>query len=115
MSIKESNLPVIGGIVAAIGAGVCCASLFVLLLLGVSGSWIGHLTMLEPYRPIFILLVLTSFGFAGWKVYRPIGMCAPGTVCAVPQVRKRRQVIFWLSALTALMLVTSNYWIVWFA
>lgn len=115
MSIKESNLPVIGGIVAAIGAGVCCAGPFVLLLLGVSGSWIGHLTMLEPYRPIFILLVLTSFGFAGWKVYRPTDMCAPGTVCAVPKVRKRRQVIFWLSALTALMLVTSNYWIVWFA
>lgn len=115
MSIKESNLPVIGGIVAAIGAGVCCAGPFVLLLLGVSGSWIGHLTMLEPYRPIFILLVLTSFGFAGWKVYRPIDMCAPGIVCAVPQVRKRRQVIFWLSALTALLLVTSNYWIVWFA
>ncbi|MEX8814018.1 mercuric transporter MerT family protein, partial [Salmonella enterica] len=33
----------------------------------------------------------------------------------VPQVRKRRQVIFWLTALTALVLVTSNYWIVWFA
>ncbi|EGN6162636.1 mercury transporter, partial [Salmonella enterica subsp. enterica] len=28
---------------------------------------------------------------------------------------KRRQVIFWLTALTALVLVTSNYWIVWFA
>ena len=115
MSQKESNLPIIGGVIAAVGAGLCCAGPFVLLLLGVSGSWIGNLTLLEPYRPIFILLVLALFGFAGWKVYRPVEDCEPGTACAVPQVRKRRQGIFWLTALTALVLVTSNYWIVWFA
>ncbi|EFB9870222.1 TPA: mercuric transporter MerT family protein, partial [Salmonella enterica subsp. enterica serovar Minnesota] len=55
MSQKESNLPIIGGVIAAVGAGLCCAGPFVLLLLGVSGSWIGNLTLLEPYRPIFIL------------------------------------------------------------
>ena len=115
MSQKESNLPIIGGVIAAVGAGLCCAGPFVLLLLGVSGSWIGNLTLLEPYRPIFILLVLALFGFAGWKVYRPVEDCEPGTACAVPQVRKRRQVIFCLTALTALVLVNSNYWIVWFA
>lgn len=115
MSQKESNLPIIGGVIAAVGAGLCCAGPFVLLLLGVSGSWIGNLTLLEPYRPIFILLVLALFGFAGWKVYRPVEDCEPRTACAAPQVRKRRQVIFWLTALTALVLVTSNYWIVWFA
>ena len=112
MSQKESNLPIIGGVIAAVGAGLCCAGPFILLLLGVSGSWIVNLTLLEPYRPIFILLVLALFGFAGWKVYRPVEDCVPGTACAV---RKRRQVIFWLTALTALVLVTSNYWIVWFA
>jgi mercuric ion transport protein len=68
VSQKESNLPIIGGVIAAVGAGLCCAGPFVLLLLGVSGSWIGNLTLLEPYRPIFILLVLALFGFAGWKV-----------------------------------------------
>ena len=115
MSQKESNLPIIGGVIAAVGAGLCCAGPFVLLLLGVSGSWIGNLTLLEPYRPLFILLVIALFGFAGWKVYRPVEKCEPETACAVHQVRKRRQVIFWLTVLTALVLVTSNYWIVWFA
>jgi mercuric ion transport protein len=115
VSQKDPNLPIIGGVIAAVGAGLCCAGPFVLLLLGVSGSWIGNLTLLEPYRPIFILLVLALFSFAGWKVYRPVEACKPGTACSVPQVRKRRQLIFWLTALTALALVTSNYWIVWFA
>lgn len=115
MSKKESNLPIIGGVVAAGGAGLCCAGPFVLLLLGVSGSWIGNLTLLEPYRPIFIVLALVSFSFAGWKVYRPVEDCEPGTACALPHLRKRRQVIFWLAALIALVLVTSNYWIIGFA
>lgn len=115
MSKNDSSLPLVGGITAAIGARLCCAGPFVLLLLGVSGSWIGNLTLLEPYRPVFILLVLALFGFAGWKVYRPIEDCKPGTACATPQVRKRRQVIFWVTAFIALILVTSNYWIIWFA
>ncbi len=115
MSEKDSNLPIIGGVVAAVGAGLCCAGPFVLLLLGVSGSWIGNLTLLEPYRPFFILLVLALFSFAGWKVYRPVEDCVPGSACGIPQVRRRRQVIFWVATLTALVLVTSNYWIIWFA
>lgn len=115
MPNKESNLPLIGGVLAAIGASVCCAGPLVLLLLGISGSWISNLTLLEPYRPIFIVAVLVLFGFAGWKIYRPIEDCEPGTTCGVPQVRKRRQLIFWLTLLTALVLVTSNHWILWFA
>lgn len=112
---NDSNLPILGGIIAAIGAGMCCAGPFVLLLLGVSGSWIGNLTLLEPYRPLFILVVVGLFGWAGIKVYRPVEECEPGEVCAIPEVRRRRQVIFWFTAISALVLVTSNYWIIWFA
>ena len=48
----------IGGIIAALGAGVCCVGPLLLLLLGVSGSWIGNLTAFEPYRPLFIAFVV---------------------------------------------------------
>ena len=111
MTNKASNLPIIGGLIAAIGAGLCCSGPFVLLLLGISGSWISNLTLLEPYRPIFILVVLALFGWSGWKLYRPIEDCESGAVCAVPQVRYRRQVLFWLAACLALLLITSSYWI----
>lgn len=111
MQKNDSSLPLIGGIAAAIGAGLCCVGPFVLLSLGIGGAWIGNLTLLEPYRPLFIAAVLALFGWAGWKVYRPVEACEPGTACAVPQVRKRRQVIFWVTALIALTLVTSTYWI----
>ena len=112
MSQKETSLPLIGGFIAAVGAGICCAGPLILIMMGVSGSWIGSLTFFEPYRPIFILFVILLLGFAGWKVYRPVEDCNPGDACAVPQVRKRRQYIFWLTVLFAIVLVTSNYWVV---
>jgi mercuric ion transport protein len=114
MTENPSNLPIIGGILAATGAGICCAGPFVLVLLGISGSWIGNLTLFEPYRPVFIFAVLVLFSWAGWKIFRPVDECEPGTACAVDSTRKRRQIIFWVAAFIALVLVTSNYWIIWF-
>ncbi len=114
MSDKESSLPLVGGLIAAVGAGLCCAGPLVLLLLGISGSWISNLTLVEPFRPYFILVVIALFGYAAWKIYRPIDQCESGTSCAVPQVRLRRQIIFWVTGVIALALVTSNYWIILF-
>jgi mercuric ion transport protein len=42
-----------GGL-SAILASTCCLGPLVLVTLGFSGAWIGNLTVLEPYRPIFI-------------------------------------------------------------
>ncbi|MDT8371875.1 MAG: mercuric transporter MerT family protein [Gammaproteobacteria bacterium] len=111
MSKNDSNLSLFAGIAAAIGAGLCCVGPFLLLTLGIGGAWIGNLTLLEPYRPLFIVAVLALFSRAGWKLYRPVGSCESGTACAIPQIRKRRQVIFWITALLAMVLVTSTYWI----
>lgn len=109
--LTHSNLPIIGGVMAAIGASLCCAGPFVLLSLGMSGAWISSLTFLEPYRPLLITIVLLLFGWAGWQVHRPVDACAPGTACSIPQTRKRRQIMFWATAMVAVVLVTSNYWI----
>ncbi len=43
----------VGGL-AAIVASTCCLGPLVLVALGLSGAWIGNLTLLEPYRPFFI-------------------------------------------------------------
>ncbi|MEE9356317.1 MAG: mercuric transporter MerT family protein [Methylococcaceae bacterium] len=60
---------------------------------------------------MLIIVVLALFCWAGWKVYRPPEACEPGTACAVLQIRKRRQIIVWMTALIALVLITSTYWI----
>ena len=52
----------IAGVLAAIGASVCCVGPLVLLALGIGGTWVGSLTAMEPYRPIFIALTLLFLG-----------------------------------------------------
>ena len=68
------------GILAAIGASVCCVGPLVLLALGISGAWIGNLTALEPYRPIFIGLTLLFLGLAFRRLYLvpPVAVVSPG-------------------------------------
>jgi len=39
-----------------------------LVALGFSGAWIGNLTVLEPYRPIFIGAALVALYFA-WSAF----------------------------------------------
>nr|WP_245635116.1 mercuric ion transporter MerT [Marinobacterium profundum] len=83
-----------GGI-AAILASSCCLGPLVLVSLGFSGAWIGNLTLLEPYRPVFILVALVALFFAGRRIYRPARACASDELCAVPSVQRAYRAIFW--------------------
>ncbi len=88
----------IAGALAAIGASVCCVGPLVLLTLGVGGSWVGSLTAMEPYRPIFIGLTLLFVGLTFRKLYLVPQVCTPGTPCADPRTIRRQRVVFWLVA-----------------
>lgn len=93
------------GSLAAILASVCCLGPLVLVAIGVSGAWIGNLTVLEPYRPIFIGAALVALFFAYRRIFRPAEACKPGEVCAVPQVKTAQKIIFVIvAALTGLAL-----------
>ena len=95
------------GGMAAILASTCCLGPLVLVALGFSGAWIGNLTVLEPYRPIFIGLALVAMFFAYRRIFRPAQACKPGDVCAIPQVRSTYRVIFWV--VVALVLVALGF------
>jgi len=100
----------IAGVIAGITASVCCVGPLVLLGLGVSGAWIGNLTALEPYRPIFIGVTLVFLGLAFRKLYLVPIACAPGQHCAVPANRKRQRFVFWLVALPVLLLLAFPWY-----
>lgn len=97
------------GGVAAILASTCCLGPLVLLTLGFSGAWIGNLTKLEPYRPVFIGAALVALYFAYRRIYRPAAECEPGEVCALPQVNIAYKVIFWSVAVLALIALAFPY------
>ncbi|NQZ31239.1 MAG: mercury transporter [Oceanospirillaceae bacterium] len=113
MKPKTTNVSILGAIVAAFGAGLCCAGPLILLMLGISGSWIATLTLFEPYRPLFILLVVSLLSWSAWTLYWPQVACDDGTSCAQPIVQSRRKILFWLGVITATIFVTSNTWVLW--
>lgn len=93
--------------VAAILASTCCLGPLVLVALGFSGAWIGNLTVLEPYRPIFIGAALVALFFAYRRIFRPVQACKRGEVCAIPQVRGSYKLMFWI--VVALVLVALAF------
>lgn len=97
------------GSLAAILASTCCLGPLVLVALGFSGAWIGNLTALEPYRPVFIGAALVALVFAYRRIFRPIQACEPGEVCAVPRVRMTYKVLFWLVAALVLVALVFPY------
>lgn len=106
---KNGRGALAAGGLAAILASTCCLGPLVLVALGFSGAWIGNLTVLEPYRPIFIGAALVALFFAWRGIFRPVQACKPEDVCAVPQVRTAYKLIFWIVAALVLVAVAFPY------
>lgn len=104
---RDGRGALFAGGLAAILASACCLGPLVLITLGFSGAWIGSLTVLEPYRPLFIGAALLAMFFAWRRIYRSAQACKPGEVCALPRVRRAYKFIFW--AVAALVLVALGF------
>lgn len=91
---KSGRGPLALGGIAALLASACCLGPLLLIMLGVSGAWIGNLVALEPFRPLFTGVALVALFFAWRRIFRSPERCAPAEVCAVPRVRAAYKVAF---------------------
>jgi len=92
----KTKLIAAGGILGAIAASTCCILPLVLFSLGISGAWIGQLTALAPYQPIFIAITAGFLGYGYWLVYRkPKIACAEGSACARPLPNRLVKTALW--------------------
>jgi mercuric ion transport protein len=105
------NQAIIAGILSGIGASLCCVAPLLLLSLGLGGAWVSGLTVFEPLRPVFILLTLLFVGLAFRKLYLIPRTCEPGKPCADDTVLRRQRLIFWITAVPLLGLLSFP----WFA
>ncbi|HMA70396.1 MAG TPA: mercuric transporter MerT family protein [Xanthobacteraceae bacterium] len=116
MTIKEDDrvrgasrgpkLLAAGGFVAALGAASCCVVPFVLFTLGVSGAWIGNLTALEPYQPIFTAIAVACLGSGFYLIYRrPTTACAEGSYCASPASNRVAKIGLWTAAVLVIVAI----------
>lgn len=106
MPMFKVKSSLVAGVLAAIGASVCCVGPLVLLMLGIGGAWIANLTALEPLRPWLIAATVLFMGLAFRRLYLQPQVCEPGAVCAEPIVVKRQRLVFWVVALALLTLLS---------
>jgi mercuric ion transport protein len=104
---KKTRLVAAGGILGALGASACCVVPLVLFSLGISGAWIGTLTALSPYKPVFITITLGFLGYGFWLVYRAARPCADGAACARPLPGRLVKTALWVSTFLILL---ATFW-----
>ena len=98
------------GVLAAIIGSLCCVAPLVLITLGISGAWISQLTALEPYRPMFIGVMVVFLGLAFRQLYIVPARCAPDEVCANPRLQRRQRQIFWIVVVGLAALITFPWY-----
>jgi mercuric ion transport protein len=106
--------------VGAIIASSCCVVPLVLVILGISGAWVGTLTALEPYKYFILAPTIGLLGLAYRHVYfKPLFVtleadCAPGTYCALPVSGRMTKGTLWIATAVVLVAATVDFWAPYF-
>jgi len=105
MSVLKNQISMlVAGGVAAVLASACCIGPLLLVSVGLGGAWVSNLHVLEPFKPLFLGVALVAMVLAYRKIFRPVGDCKPGQVCALPKTRLIYKIVF--GKVLALMLLT---------
>ena len=103
-----------GGVLGAVAASSCCIVPLVLFGFGVSGAWIGNLTALAPYQPIFVAVTLGFLAGGFWTMYRkPRAAATNGSRCAPPAARRFVEIVLWSAAVLVAAAMAFPYVAPW--
>jgi mercuric ion transport protein len=108
--VRRTVLAGSAGVVAALGASLCCLGPILFVTLGVGAGWASTF---EPLRPVFTALTVLGLGIGFYTVYaRPEKAegCAPGEACARPTRRGRDKLVLWSATGLAVLFWSFNYW-----
>ena len=109
-SDRKQSFAATGGVIGAVLASSCCLGPIVLITIGASGPWIGKLTALKEYQPLFVGLTVVFLGYGFWLVYgRPIQVC-DGESCATPRSDRVVQIALWTATLLVVIALTIDLW-----
>ncbi len=106
----RAGLMATGGVLGALTASACRIAPLVLFGLGVSGAWIGNLTAVAPYQPIFVAVTL-GFLVAGFvMVYRtPKAACPVDTTHAPPISTRTTKIALWSATILIAAAIAFPY------
>ncbi len=107
-SDRKGKFAATGGVIGALLASTCCILPLVLITLGASGPWIGKLTALKPYQPIFVVMATVFLGYGFWRVYwKPA--CVDNS-CATARSDRILKATLWAASILVVVAVTTDLW-----
>lgn len=106
----RQRLIAVGGILGALAASSCCIIPLMLFSLGIGGAWIGNLTALAPYKPLFVAGTAVVLGYGYYLVYwKPKRACAVDSACARPIPNRLVQIALWIATLLVIAAFAFDY------
>src|SRR6266849_3544776 len=106
--MERQRLVAVGGILGALAASSCCIVPLILFSIGIGGAWIGNLTALAPYKPLFVAGTAGLLGYGFYLVYwKPRRACADGAACSRPIPSRLVQLVLWMA--TALVIAAFAF------
>ena len=106
----RQRLVAAGGILGALAASSCCIIPLILFSLGIGGAWIGNLTALAPYKPLFVAGTAGLLGYGFYLVYwKPRRACGDGAACASPIPNRLVQLALWIATVLVIAAFAFDY------
>lgn len=106
----RQRLAAVGGILGALAASSCCIVPLVLFSLGISGAWIGNLTALAPYKPLFVAGTAGVLGYGFYLVYwKPGRACTDDAACARAIPSRLVQLALWIATVLVIAAFAFDY------
>jgi mercuric ion transport protein len=109
-STGKERFAATGGVVGALLASSCCILPLVLITLGASGPWIGKLTALKAYQPLFVGLTAAFLGYGFWHVYRKSDLDCDDEFCTTPRSDRVVKVALWTATALVIVALTTDLW-----
>ena len=80
---QKLSLGLLGvAVTSSLIASTCCLFPLVLVLLGITGAWMVHLTALKPWVPLFTVIALAALVGSGYLLFKPLTRCTlPDDAC----------------------------------
>ena len=97
-------------LVSAVAASSCCVLPLLFVSVGISGAWIGSLTALAPYQPIFLGIAGASIAAGFWSVYRRRQAVCAGQDCGTRASQRFTMAALWAGLVVLILAGSAEWW-----
>lgn len=109
-SRTNERLLATGGVIGALAASTCCVLPLAFVSAGISGAWIGTLTRMAPYQPIFLAIAAGCVATGFWLVYARKRVTCAEPACGAEASRRFTKIALWAAVVILVVAASAQWW-----